>query len=57
MVSAFLWISLGVLGIVTRTMLLLHIGANIFGSLTILLGLFLLARWLYRKAKKDKPQS
>lgn len=55
--SAVLWISLVGMGIATNTMTLIHIGANIFGSLTILLGLFLLARWLYRKTKKDEPQS
>lgn len=51
-VLAALWLGLVAAGIILGMPTLIHIGANIFGSITILLTLFLFARHLYRRSQK-----
>lgn len=48
-IGLFIWIGGALIGTLGNSLLIKEIAVNIFGSLTILLGLFLLARLAWRK--------
>lgn len=52
-----IWLGGALIGTLAQSSLIMEISVNLFGSLTLLTGLFLLGRWAWRKFKREQAPS